>query len=165
MASVGACGAKVAAGVQQQRPTAPAATTNSAQASGAAQGACKAGETTKLSPAAIQAAAYEKSSAAFDKFNAAFEKLPESQKKELGGQIGAELKKLGFTKDTPEVVRAEQTWMTQARVSAEWAGEKAAAGTAKTGPEAANLGNLYYGGMDYMKHRNEYLKAGGPIGQ
>ena len=72
----------------QVRQAAPQAAAAQAGATGAAAGP---NETSKLSPAATQAAAYEKSSKAFDRFTGAFGKLPEADKKELGGQIGQRL--------------------------------------------------------------------------
>ena len=167
MATIGGAGL-----AQQVQYTPPAG--GAAKGAGTAAVATPAGpaETSKLSPAATQAAAYEKSSKAFDRFTGAFGKLGENDKKELGGQIGAKLtaatqeyeQKTG--KKLTEAQSAELKWSTMASVSAEWAGNKAANSKGNADPAAArNLGDLYYGGTEYTKSRNEYLQAGGPIGQ
>ena len=141
-----------------------------------------AGETSRLSPAATQAAAYEKSSKAIDRFTGAFGKLPEDQKKELGGQIGkkfadstAAYEASHGGKKMTEAQSAELKWSTMASVSAEWAGSKGAGSIPEQPPagykagqltdSARNMGDLYYGGMEYGKSRLEYINAGGPIGQ
>ena len=128
-------------------------------------------ETATLSPAATQAAAYEKSSKAFDRFTGAFGKLPEGDKKELGGLIGQRLTEASAAyeqktgKKLTEAQAAELKWSTMASVSAEWAGNKAGSPDNKDPNATRNLGDLYYGGREYGASRLEYINAGGKIGQ
>lgn len=124
-------------------------------------------ESVTMSREARQAIAYDKSNQAWTKLNQGFDSLPEADKVDLGKQIGTKIKELTKGQDLNPAQLEELKWSAQASVSADWAANKASnPDSAKMGSHYMSaVGNLYYGGMDYMKNRNEYLANGGQIGQ
>lgn len=124
-------------------------------------------EAVTISKEAKQEIAYDKSNQAWTKLNQGFDRLPETDKVELGKQIGAKIKELTKGQELNPAQLEELKWSAQASVSADWAANKASnPDSAKMGSQYMTaVGNLYYGGMDYMKNRNEYLANGGQIGQ
>ena len=168
-------GAFLAAPLQQTNSAAVAAPPN---AGGSPAGITSAGpsETSKLSQAATRDAAYAKGDKAFTRMTTAFGNLSDADKKDLGGQISSRLHSLTDGKNLTDAQKAELKYDTMAGVSAEWAQKKAGnAGLPSDAPagyqpgalsaDARNVGDLYYGGTEYLKTRQEYLNNGGQIGQ